>query len=68
MSQSDDVNVNVAAETVTLPVSADVTVSTTSLDGCASSTTVNVSVPPASATETDVFDTVTPAAALLEVR
>ena len=62
VDQFDDVNVNVAGDTVASPVSADVTVNTTSDVGGPSSTTVNSSaVGPASDTDTVAFDTDTPA-------
>ena len=60
VSQFELVNVNWAGDTVTSPVSADVMLMTTSDAGWASSTTVNESVSPASVTDADVFDTVTP--------
>ena len=61
VSQFELVNVNWAGDTVTSPVSADPTDTTTLDAGWASSTTVNESVPPASVTDADVFDNVTPA-------
>ena len=53
------VNVNDAADTVASPVSPDVTLITTLDAGCASSTTVNVSVVPVSDTAVDPDDWVT---------
>ena len=56
-------------ETVASPVSSDVIAMTTSDDGCASRTTVNVSVVPDSATPVDplVSAIVNPATSLSEV-
>ena len=61
VSQLELVNVNWAGDTVASPVSGLATSMTTLLVGWASRTTVNVSVPPASVTDADVFDSVTPA-------
>ena len=52
VSQFADVNVRVEV-TVTSPVSEDAIVRTTSDDGCASRTTLNVSVSPDSSTPVD---------------
>ena len=59
--QLELVNVNWAGDTVASPVSGLATSMTTLLPGWLSRTTVNVSVPPASVTDADVFDSVTPA-------
>ena len=58
VSQLPFVNVNVDGDTVASPVSADVTVNTTLVAGCVSSTTVNVAVEPVSVTVTVVPDRV----------
>ena len=60
-SQFDDVNVNVNGDTVASSVSPDDTEITTSFAGCASNTTVNVSVDPASVTDAVVSDRENPA-------
>ncbi len=65
--QFDDVNVNWAGDTVTSPVSADETLRTTSVAGCASRTAVNVAVDPASVTVALVPDRVKPAVSSSEV-
>ena len=54
------VNVNVDGDTVASPVSADEMSNTTSAVGSESSTTVNESVEPASATVTAALDSVYP--------
>ena len=62
--QFADVNVNVAGDTVASPVSADVTVNTTSESGLASNTTVNVAAVAASLTLAVVVLNVNPAVSL----
>ena len=59
VAQFDDVNVN-GPPTVASPESLEDDEITTSDTGWASSTTVNVSWPPASVTDTDVVDNVNP--------
>ena len=58
------VNVKFAAETVASFVSPEVTLITTSLSGCASNTTVKVSVPPLLVTMAVVLLSVKPAVSL----
>ena len=63
MSQFDDVNVNpipAPPPTCASPESLEADQITTSDAGSVSSTTVNVSWPPASVTDTDVADSVNP--------
>ena len=60
VSQFDDVNVN-GTPTCASPESLEDDRITTSPAGSVSSTTVNVSVVPVSATDTDVLDSVNPA-------
>ena len=69
VSQFELVNVSAVGETVASPVSPDETLMTTSLDGWVLSTTVNVSVDPASETVVAPPDAemVTPAESLSAV-
>ena len=61
VAQLPGVNVSVAGAAVTSSLSLLVTVNTTSLSGCASNTTVNVSVVPDSSTVAVVLLSVKPA-------
>ena len=63
VAQFDDVNVK-GTPTCASPESLEDDRITTSPAGSVSSTTVNVSVPPASVTDTDVVDNVNPAVSL----